>query len=325
MSESDGLLCAFVLDGRGGGRALDWEGVGCWEPGQGALWVHLCRTSEAARKWVVEESGIDAATVETLLNAEGNRPRVLRLGDALLLMLRGLNRNKGEDAEDMPTMHMWVTPHLVVSLRRRRLLAGAEIGEAIAQGRGPKNPGDFLVQMAERLLEPMSELFSELEDEVESLHEQVLTGESTELRSELRAVRHAATLLRRHLAPQRDALARLHTEQVSWIGDLERAYLREIADRTTRYVEDLDSARERAAIAQEELTSRIADQMNRTVYLLTVVSALLLPPALITGLFGINVGGMPGVESPLAFAAIAIGIPVLAVVELIVLRRLKWI
>ena len=99
----------------------------------------------------------------------------------------------------------------------------------------------------------------------------------------------------------------------------------EIADRATRFVEDLDSARERAAIAQEELNTRIADQMNRTMYLLTIVSALLLPPALLTGLFGINVGGMPGVENPIAFTAIALSIPALAVVEFAILRRMGWI
>jgi zinc transporter len=42
-------------------------------------------------------------------------------------------------------------------------------------------------------------------------------------------------------------------------------------------------------------------------------------------LFGINVGGMPGVEAKSAFWIVAITIPVLAVIEFAVLRRLKWI
>jgi zinc transporter len=65
--------------------------------------------------------------------------------------------------------------------------------------------------------------------------------------------------------------------------------------------------------------------MNRTIYLLTVVAAILLPPSLIAGLFGINVGGMPGVENGWAFAMVAIGLAVLGIVEFLVLKRLKWI
>ena len=121
-------------------------------------------------------------------------------------------------------------------------------------------------------IEPMAELFTELEEEIEALSETVLTDESRELRQAIRRFRHSATLLRRHLSPQREALARLPNESVPWLSDLDRGYLRETADRVVRYVEDLDSARERAAIAQEELNARIADQMNRTMYLLTVRS-----------------------------------------------------
>ena len=68
----------------------------------------------------------------------------------------------------------------------------------------------------------------------------------------------------------------------------------------------------------------MADKMNRTMYLLTMISALLLPSSLITGLFGINVGGMPGVDNTLAFTIVAVTIPALAVCEYILFRRLKW-
>ena len=60
-------------------------------------------------------------------------------------------------------------------------------------------------------------------------------------------------------------------------------------------------------------------------YLLTIISAVLLPPSLLTGLFGINVGGMPGVDVSYAFWSVALVIPVIASVEVWMLRRLGWI
>ena len=120
-------------------------------------------------------------------------------------------------------------------------------------------------------------------------------------------------------------MTRLALEQASCLLGEHRALLREIGDRTTRLVEDLDAARERAGVVQDELNSLISEEMNRTMYLLTVVAAVLLPPSLITGLLGINVGGIPGTDHPLAFVMVIAVIVVLALVEVLILRRLRWI
>jgi zinc transporter len=56
--------------------------------------------------------------------------------------------------------------------------------------------------------------------------------------------------------------------------DTVRARLREAADHTTRYIEDLDAARDRAAVTYEELSNRLAEQMNETMYRLSIVAAI---------------------------------------------------
>ncbi len=325
MNEADGFLFAFVLDGKGGGRALDWDGVRAWTKEEGVLWVHLDRTGPAAQRWVHEESGLDTVSAETLLRVEGNRPRVHRTGDSLLVSLRGINKNEGEDVDDMPAMHMWIEEDRIISLRRRRLLAGNNIREDIEARRGPKNSSEFLVAMTDYLVKPIIPVVADLDDAIDALQQEVLTTHGERLRHRLQEARQEAINFRRHIAPQRDALVRLQVEQVGWMGTLDRAHLREIADFTARYVEDLDAARERAGVTQDELNNQLAERMNKTMYLLTIVSALLLPPSLLTGLFGINVGGMPGTENAWAFAVVALTIPVLAVVEFWALRRLKWI
>ena len=325
MSGEDGLLYAYVLDGRGGGRALDWDGIRSWKAEDGVLWIHLDRTRPGAERWVREYSGIDAPTASTLLSPRGNRPRVDRLGSALLLILRGINLTPGDEPDDMVAMHTWAERHRVITLRRRRMMAGAEIRDLLEAGRGPRTTAEFLVTLVDRMAEPVAGVLGEIDEEVDRLHDEVLGGPGEQLREQLRDVRQKIIALRRYLAPQRDAMTRLLLDQPDWIDDLSRAYLREQADRYTRFVEDLDAARDRAGVAQDELNARIAEQMNRTMYLLTVVSALLLPPSLLTGLLGINVGGMPGVDSNIAFTLVAIAVPTLAVVEFVLLRRLKWI
>jgi zinc transporter len=324
MSDQDGLICAYVLDGTGGGREIGWPEVRAWREEDEVLWVHLDRTGPEAGAWLREESGVDPVICESLL-ADEVRPRVLRLEDALLVILRGVNLNPGADPEDMVGVRAWLEPKRIITVRFRRLMATSDLREALANGTGPTAPSDFLVQLASRLVERMGPVIAELDDKVDALEDQVLVERSARLRSDLADVRRTAIALRRYLAPQREVMSRLQVEETGWLQTIHKAMMREIADRTMRYVEDLDAARERAAVTQEELNSLLADQMNRTMYLLTVVAAVLLPPSLLTGLLGINVGGIPGTESPFAFALVALLILVVGTVEVVLLRRLKWI
>ena len=324
MPERDGLIYAYRLDEQGGGEALDWQSLRITDRAAGFVWVHLQRDADAARRWLTETSGVDALVCEALL-AEETRPRCSNLDHGVLLNLRGVNLNPDADPEDMVSIRLWIEANRIISVRMRRLLAVEDMHKAIAAGRGPKDVGDFVVDLAGKLIERMEPVIGEFDDAVDRLEDDVVTSASQDLRVQLAGLRRRAILLRRYIAPQREALSRLIAENVDWLDQWQRGRLREVADRVTRYVEDLDAARERAAVIHDELTSRLAEQMNRTMYVLSVVAAIFLPLGLITGLLGINVGGIPGVDSPWAFAAVSVGLILFGLLELWLFRRLKWL
>lgn len=324
MSEDDGLIHAFVLDGKGGGQALDWAGVRTWRREHGVLWLHLDRAAPEARAWLTEESGLESVLAEALLEQDV-RPRVLPVGDALLVNMRGINFNEGAAPDDMVSIRMWLEPSRIITSRYRRIRAVSDLREALNAGRGPTRPGDFLYRVADLLTERMGPTISELDDQVDAFETEVLAAGRAELRGRLSALRSMAISLRRYLAPQRDVMTRLASEAASWLDPADKIRLREVADRTMRYVEDLDAARERALVTQDELNSRISEQMNKTMYVLTVVAAILLPASLITGLFGINVGGMPGIEASWAFYGVIVLMAVFGLAQYAVFRWLRWI
>ncbi len=324
MAAEDGLICAYALDGQGGGREVGWPEIQGWQADDGLLWVHLDRTGHESQCWLREDGGLDPVIATGLL-AEDVRPREVPVDDALLVTLRGVNLNPGADPEDMVAVRVWLERTRIVTLRHRRLTAINDLRAALAEGRGPRGPGQFLAMLSERLIARMAPVIDQLVDRIDDLEEAVLREHDTELRLGIAGLRREAIALRRYLAPQREVVARLTTSHAPWLGAGDRAVLREVADRTTRFVEDLDAARKRAAVVQDELNTRLSDQMNRTMYLLTLVATVLLPPSLITGLLGINVGGMPGADQPWAFWAAIIVLLVLAGVEIVVLRRLRWI
>ncbi len=324
MDEKSGLVFSYILDGAGGGQPITWEDMKHWIPEKGILWLHLDYKNEGVQKWLNEASGLNPIICRALLEEE-TRPRAVAYGDGLLLILRGVNCNPGSDPEDMVSLRMWFDKDRILTMRHRRVMAIDDIHGAIESKKGPTSPVDFLVKVSEHITDRMGDVVSEIDDNVDELEDTVLTAESYELRSQLAVLRRKTISLRRYIAPQRDVLARLQNEHVSWLRDIDKIHLRESAERTARFVEDLDSARDRAAITQEELNSRLSEQMSRTMYLLSLVAAIFLPLGLITGILGINVGGIPGAEYGFAFLIVCIFLAAIAFVEFWLFKRKKWL
>jgi zinc transporter len=179
--------------------------------------------------------------------------------------------------------------------------------------------------VAERIADRMGDIVADIDDSVDELEDTVLTAEIHELRSILADLRRKAISLRRYIAPQREVLFRLIQERISFLNDIDRAHLREVAERTARFVEDVDSARDRASITQEELNNKLSEQMNKAIYTLSIVAAIFLPLGLLTGLLGINVGGIPGAENTWAFELVVLILIGIAIGLLVWFKKIKWI
>ena len=110
-----------------------------------------------------------------------------------------------------------------------------------------------------------------------------------------------------------------------WLTDSEAHELREEADRITRYLEDLELARERTMVLREEFLGQLAQEQNSRMYVLSVVAAVFLPLTFITGLLGMNVGGLPGLDNPKGFVGSVIAMLVAAVALVALFRSKKWL
>lgn len=324
METDKGLVAAYALNGEGGGKALTWDEIHLWKAEQGLLWVHFDLTHAYVQQWVNEESGVDKVVAEALL-ADETRPRCSTMKDGLLVMLRGVNMNSGADPEDMVAIRVWLEDNRIITTRKRRLLSINDIRQSIDDNAGPTTPGELLVMLSHRLVARMSSVIDDIDETVDRLENDVVESENPHLRHELAKLRTQVIGLRRYLSPQREVMVRLSQDKVQWLSDADRIRLREVSDRIIRYVEDLDAVRERAAVVQEELAGRLAEQMNKRMYVLSMIAALFLPLGFLTGLLGINVGGIPGADNPLGFEWVIGLLVVLVALQVWIFKRQRWL
>ncbi len=323
MTTEDGLIAAYILDGKGGGKKIGWSELEQLTEPDGVVWVHLDYSVPKVQEWILKKCRLDEVVAEALL-AEETRPRITSFDDGLLVALRGVNLNPGADPEDMVSLRLWVDQNRIISTRKRKLLSVADICQDIEKGRGPKSAGEFLESIADRMMSRMAGVVETVEDKVADLEEAVLTSDSHELRPLLASIRRETISLRRYMAPQREALARLQNEKISWLAEEDRMRLREVYDRLTRYIEDLDAARERAAVTQEELASRLSEQMDSRMYVLSIVAAIFLPLGFLTGLLGINIAGIPGADYKNAFIVFCLLLIGVIFIQLTIFKRKNW-
>lgn len=324
MTEESGFLWAYRLGGEGASASLDWEAAQAWTPEEGPLWVHLDRCSPEVQTWIRERSGIDAGTSEALL-AEETRPRSYCAGGGLLLILRGVNLNPGAEPDDMIAIRIWADANRVISLRSRKFQATFEVAKAIAAGAGPKDVGTLLAQLGLSMSARVEPVIENLEELADALEECVTTRDAKQTRTELAEFRRQVIALRRYLSPQRLAIAHLVQEPFPGFSPANRTSLRELADRTTRHVEDLEALRERAGVIHDELANHIAEQLNTRMYVVSLITTIFLPLGLLTGLLGINVGGMPGAADPTAFWIVCAILAVTGTALVVVFRWLRWL
>ena len=302
--QPEGLLHAKLLDGRGGAKDLAWSEVTSWHPNQGCLWLHLDFEDSDTQAWIERGSGLNDIAADGLLTAE-TRPRTLSRGDHLLMSLRGIDPNPGSEPDDMVSVRIWTDGQRLISTRRRALQATRDLQNSLQEGHGPRDAATLLVAWVNGVTERIGATVDAFEDQIDDLDERILTASATDLRQEIGHLRKQTIVVRRYLAPQREAMNRLFSEPVSWLDELNRLRLREVTDRLIRHIEDIDAVRERAAVARDELEGRIAEQLNARSYVFTVVATIFLPLGFFTGLMGINVGGMPGVNNEAGFWIVA--------------------
>lgn len=327
QDQDSALLHAFVLDGRGGARSISRDELDSLQLGeQESLWLHWDRSQVQSQRWLRENSGLDEFSCDLLLE-ENTRPRLLPLPNSeMLIFLRGINRNPGAEPEDMVSVRIFADAHRVISLRLRPLLATDALIADLLAGKGPKTSSELLLELARHLTSRVDDLVAELSE--------LLDGEEDALDDDERyrpdhglmlQVRRRAASLRRFLAPQRDLYAQLARNRQPWFVEDDDDYWNELNNRLTRYLEELELLRERVGLVLEAENRRLGERMNRIMYRFTVITGLFLPLTFLTGLLGINVGGIPGSESPIGFF-VACGLMILlAVGQVLLFRRWRWL
>ncbi|MDV6316892.1 CorA family divalent cation transporter [Idiomarina sp. HP20-50] len=284
-------------------------------------WFHFQRDAEGLTEWLTQ-AGIPEPLIDAVLE-EDTRPRFQRLPDGFMLLLRGVNLHTGESPEDMLSLRILYYKGALYSFRKRPFLSIAKLREQLQQHAGPESLHDFIVALIEQINLRIEDVVSSAEDQLGAIEAEGFDNTAS-VQLKLTALHRRLLRLNRFIRPQLAALEKLSTETERVMTPELHQWLVNERDTTQRLFEQIDLMLEQVWMQREQLQQAIAEKMNRNTYWLSVIAGVFLPLSFLTGVFGINIGGMPGVDNDNAFMIFSGALVIIAVVEFLLLRRLRF-
>jgi zinc transporter len=317
-------MSVVVFDGKGDARRLDedQEALPHVAPAKGFVLVSGNSRSPEFRAWVAEQ--ITEADAE-LMFGRVHRSRSIVLDDRALVLLSLAREGDEADNPGKQFMALWIEAKRVIVASELKVLDILNIERWHKSHHGPLTPADLVARLGLRSADRIEPVIERLGDQLDRVEETLFAHPIADARKKLTAVRHNIITIRRILWPQRDVLNTLEIEDLSFLTARDRTRLRESSSRLERLGNELQALSERAVLVHEQIEDTRAEQMNKTMLLLTAVTVILLPLTVISGILGMNVAGIPFAQSPWAFWVVLAVLAAVGIGLYLLMKRVKWL
>ncbi|PFG46134.1 zinc transporter [Vibrio sp. ES.051] len=279
-------------------------------------WYHCERQHPDIRDWLAHNQ-VPRATIDHLL-ADESRPSFHHLDDEnFMLILRGVNMNENASPEDMLSIRILYFQGALISTRKIPSRAIMELRQALVEHNGPKSLASLLHQIIEGLNSKIDVYLDTIEDTLSQFN---VNDESTYKHI---SIQKALISIKRFIRPQQYAIRDLIESESGLVASKPHQY-RFAHNNITRINETIEFYLGEVALFQDEIKYNRDEKTNKNSYLFTLVATIFLPTSFLTGLLGINIGGMPGVESAAAFTWFCIALIVIFALEWLLFKRLGF-
>jgi zinc transporter len=219
-------------------------------------------------------------------------------------------------------LRVYIDPRRIITARSHPLKSSDLLRRELVRDRGEiRSPLDVFEHLLGCLAETLAHTVAGLADDTDDAEDEILAGRVHHHGRSLGKMRRLLARLRRQVTANRGALAPIPGRLRELHSGEQRQSLRAAIERFDAIAQDVELVQERARLLQEELAGHIAEATNRNLFLLSIVTTTLLPITLITGIFGMNVGGLPWVNDSGGFLWVILMMIAAVFVVLVLLRR----
>jgi len=199
--------------------------------------------------------------------------------------------------------------------------------EALSRARrdgSDDNPGKLLYLILDTIVDLYFPAIDHFDDSIDELEDAVMDSPSPEVLQRVFGIKRELIELRRVLVNTRDASLHLQRDPGSLIDAEHQPYIRDIYDHVARLLDSVETQRDLLNNTLDIYLSSVANRTNEVMKVLTVLGTIALPALAISGIYGMNLKGLPFEDSPHGAVYVG-GLTLLCTaLLLLMLRKLKW-
>lgn len=298
-----GLVWAFRLHGNGSAEPLPID-TPLEFSHDGRLWLHFNLTDARTRAWLGTIQLPPLA--RDLLLSKDNFQQLHTTDNCVYGVFSDLVRDVDAATDQTGFLRFAMTERLLISGRHQALCAVDATRRVLEGGHRVESVAALLEKIIDEVADTMDRMADKLGTEIDEIEERILAGEvRSEMRGNLGRTRRTCVRLHRQLSGLRVLFHRLEQKNVDHLSPALRLQAGKLAQRLDGLDHDIVELRERSRLLEEEIRFKMEEESNRHLHALSVVTTMLLPPTLVTGIFGMNTKGLPltDVESGFLWAA----------------------
>src|SRR5262249_23492018 len=261
------------------------------EIGAGWLWLHLGLADTRCRNWIAQRAPISDLAREVLAGPDRHL-RLDILGHEIVGVLPDLHQEFAQPGEDLVRLRFVITERMLITARQRPVQSIESNRRAIESGKRFPTAISFLDAVVDQFADAIGRMAEKLGNELDHAEDHVMHDEPADERQRIGKVRLQAVRVHRQLAQLRSMFHRLEPNLAAHNAKNAPA-IRLLAQKLDALDNEVSSLHVRARLLLDELDARMTAITNRRLFTLSVLTALLLPPTLVTGFFGMNTKDMP--------------------------------
>jgi len=258
--------------------------------GEGFRWLHLNLADHRTRQWIAAAPELPGDVRELLLSADGHQRSVVQ-GQAIACVIHDFERDfERSHTDNIGSIRIAITPRLVITTRQHPVRSADLTRRRLRAGARPEAPAAALDFLVSAICENIADMARALERELQATEDAFLDGRDPTSRG-LMQIRRRLAQVHRLLDGMRAVFRRLERDD-----DLPAALhpmVEKLSQRLAALDGDILGIQGQLRTLRDEIDIQSEQRTNQNLYLLSVVTALMLPATLVTGLFGMNTGGMP--------------------------------
>jgi zinc transporter len=285
-----GLIWAFDL-GADAARATER----CDEPAEGFRWLHLSLAHQGTASWINRLETLPEDVKELLL-AGDNHQRALVDEGVVGCVLHDFERDFEQRSTQIGAIRLALTPKMMITARLHPIRSADNVRNRLSHGRRIEEPSDALDLLVTTIVEGLSTEVRDLSGEVQRAEDAFLNDFNSPTARGLITIRRRLAQLHRMLDGMSGVFRRLEEDEElpePLIGTVEK-----LSQRLQSLDADVQGVQRQLRQLREEIDTQVDQRTNQNLYVLSIMTALLLPATFVTGLFGMNTGGLPWAQSP---------------------------